>query len=615
MSLSRIGYRLGLLDPAIEIITILAWMLLFPKGMGNEFTYIYFLGMAGLLVLFSYRNIYFLKNLGLSQFTLWQGLFSLVLIVTSFFSVYVYRSIFFFVDIFLISFYFVLLFIDKNSRKHYYIYLSYLVSLFSLINTINYIFPIFPRRILFFTNTIVQGIVSGLGVLILLYYLLKKFDRLYLVLFLVNCTAVFLSHSKAAFIGTVAFSLVMIISRKKVLVLVPLVITVFTFIVPNPIKDAFIFSIKKDPYAFDRVYIWKVSLDIFLDHPWTGVGPDNFEEVSKRYNFKQTRGPANYFKVPHQSHNDYLKILAETGIPGLLIMLAVLFFTLRRVFSSSLFNINKILILYILFQALLFNILFHSFFFFLLLFLLKLLFEEKLQFNSFHIYARVFSAVLLAITLVLCYLFPLLSSFSLEHAQYATTPEEGIGNLDRASALVPMDTRPYYQKAQLHFALFEKNKDLKHFSAALENLHQVKRLNPYAVPADLMESNIYYSLLRMNIEYPALEQAIISPLERAGIYDPYNPFVKMRAAQVYLEFQDKENARLKAVEALEIEPGFISALYFLQRNFNYFGSEQKFSEKIKVARDKVKDQSLIPGTYLYELYALPGSLPNNRDND
>ena len=73
----------------------------------------------------------------------------------------------------------------------------------------------------------------------------------------------------------------------------------------------FHYSLTKDPYAFDRINIWKMSIHIFSDHFFTGTGLENFSEGSKQHNFKQKKGPANYFKIPRQSHSDLFKIITN----------------------------------------------------------------------------------------------------------------------------------------------------------------------------------------------------------------------------------------------------------------------------------------------------------------
>lgn len=608
MRISRIVYRLSSLNPVIEFLSILAWMLFCPKSGSKESAYIYFLVTAVLLVLWSIRNIVFLKNIALSCFSSFLAVFNLVLIVSIFFSVYHFSSIYFYADILLVSFYFILFFYDKSKKDEYFHYLAYLLSLFSLLNIVHYILLGIDKPGPFFTNPILQGIACGAGVLITLYYILKKFDWIFLILLLVNSGGVFVSRSKAAFIGVILFALLLVILQNKKLIVIPAILAVLTFIIPNPIKDAFYFSIKKDPYAYDRVHIWQAAIDIFKDHPLTGVGPENFAEVSKKYNFKQTRGPANYFKVPRQTHNDYLKLLAETGLPGLLMLALLLFFIFRKIFSSSLFDITRILLLYLLFQAFFFNIIFHVFFLFLFIFLAKILFEQEPFFRTFHFHAKFISIFSLLFVFTICYLFPLLSNMSIEKAKKKQGPVETFNLLKKAAYLNPLNIEPFYLEAFYFMNYFKQTADLEYFGLSLESIKEAQRLNRHFTPAYILESDLYYSLFdRFKSGYVSVDE-IVSPISRAEKFAPYDPFIKLRKAEVYLQFGRKEGAKKAALSALEVEPEFISALYFLQRNFNYFKDESIFQAKFKQIKEKIKRVSRVPGSYLYELYKIPEEL-------
>ncbi len=79
----------------------------------------------------------------------------------------------------------------------------------------------------------------------------------------------------------------------------------------------------QDPSSQERLVIWKKSLEMFGGHPLTGIGIGNWKVVYPGLGTAGTRAAAAdiYFQQPH---NDYLWILAETGIPGLIAFLAVL---------------------------------------------------------------------------------------------------------------------------------------------------------------------------------------------------------------------------------------------------------------------------------------------------
>lgn len=605
MNLSRLIYRLGFPDYKIEFLTILTWLLFFP--LKEKEAHLFFLGFALLMGFFLLKNIYFMKTVGLSYFSHFLMVFNFILVLSVFFSNYLYKSILLLSDIFLVSCYFVLFYYDRRRETDYFHLIALTISAFSIINLILYVIPLFKTVHLFFVSPIHEGIISGLGVLILFYYLLKKWDLRFFILLIFNLGGVFVSQSKAAYIGTMIFALLLVLSKKKKLIPLLVLFVVLTFIIPNPIRSMFYHSLKKDPYALERINIWKMSLVIFKDHLLTGVGLDNFSEVSGRYNFKQTHGPANYFKVPRTPHNDYLKLMTELGAAGLVLILALFIFLAKRIFSASLPGPSLILLLYLLFQAFLFNILFDLFFFFIFLFLLKNILEPEhhITFRSFFPGLKFFLSSLLIFVLLVGYLLPYLSNIFLEKSQKNPDPVRAFNWLKKAGYLNPLNKDAYYFKAVYLHRYFQQTSNLEAFYEALNNLKKAQRLNPYFTEAYRLEFQLNEELLK-RIKYESLDEEVLAPLVKAEVYDPVNPFIKLTRAQVYLEFNKMDQAKAEAVKAITLEPEYAAALYFLQRNFSYFPDETAFQEKIAQILKKARQLNPQPGHYLYKLYEIPG---------
>jgi putative inorganic carbon (HCO3(-)) transporter len=76
-----------------------------------------------------------------------------------------------------------------------------------------------------------------------------------------------------------------------------------------------------------RVQIWRNSLRLTEQFPWTGVGYWNFDTVLPRYASLELHtahhNPQGNERI-NRAHNDYLDIAAETGVPGFIAFLAVL---------------------------------------------------------------------------------------------------------------------------------------------------------------------------------------------------------------------------------------------------------------------------------------------------
>jgi len=80
-----------------------------------------------------------------------------------------------------------------------------------------------------------------------------------------------------------------------------------------------------------RTTIWKVGWREVQHHPILGVGAGNFSDAGARYviepgliNHNATGYTAYFIDTPTVAHNTYLEILAEEGIVGLMIFLAII---------------------------------------------------------------------------------------------------------------------------------------------------------------------------------------------------------------------------------------------------------------------------------------------------
>ncbi len=77
----------------------------------------------------------------------------------------------------------------------------------------------------------------------------------------------------------------------------------------------------KDPAMVARMTIWKGSWAMFMDNPILGVGPKCFQTD---WNFERDENRKKYNVLPEagQAHNMFLNVAAETGIMGIIALLA-----------------------------------------------------------------------------------------------------------------------------------------------------------------------------------------------------------------------------------------------------------------------------------------------------
>lgn len=148
--------------------------------------------------------------------------------------------------------------------------------------------------------------------------------------------AVILTYSRGAMLGlaTVLFALMMK-SKRRFLGLTVAVIAILTIFVTAPEKwierMMTLKNVSADQSALARLHSWTFAYRLFLDHPILGGGFQTFTApLYAQYNMLANRvqGP----------HSIYFQVLAEHGLPGLVLFLAIIAsclwncFRLKRIF-------------------------------------------------------------------------------------------------------------------------------------------------------------------------------------------------------------------------------------------------------------------------------------------
>jgi hypothetical protein len=390
-------------------------------------------------------------------------------------------------------------------------------------------------------------------------------------------------------------------------------------------------SFKNDPYVYNRLDIWNMSARMFRAHPWTGVGPDLFAEAAQRFNFPQEKGPTRFGKLPESPHSDYWKIISENGLAGLIFVLLFLFFTIRRMlappwlepynkFSALLakkicslrllscaagFDLPKILLAFLLLQMLFFNFIFNFFFLLVFLFLLYSFFWRRLLFVSLAPAFKIFFSGLLFLIFITFYLFPFFADRLLQTATAEKNITRRFALLNRAALYSPFDERLPLARAQILRGFFKATANLEAWEAAWKDSRVAQRLDRNSSEACILEAGLFQDILEKRIMYPALAEEILAPLRRAEKLEPFNPFLKLQQALILREFGRSREARSKALAALELEPEYVAALFFMRQLAGSPTGDAVFQERIARIQTKAKALRAKPGSYLYDLYRLP----------
>jgi O-antigen ligase len=131
--------------------------------------------------------------------------------------------------------------------------------------------------------------------------------------------ALALTLTRNAWIGTaVAVATLFLLKDFRLMALAPFAVAAMFFLAPASVTDRMTSTLSaKDPAGQDRLAMLTIGERITRDHPLVGVGPNMVPRVYARYRPDYAVNRVN----PHL-HNVPVQIMAERGIPALLIWVA-----------------------------------------------------------------------------------------------------------------------------------------------------------------------------------------------------------------------------------------------------------------------------------------------------
>ncbi len=146
--------------------------------------------------------------------------------------------------------------------------------------------------------------------------------------------AVFLSMTRGVWIGIFIGLLVPTFLYRKKLGFIFLTVTsalfVLIFFAWPRFQERILFAFSSSSYDSERVWLWKANWQMFLDHPFVGIGYGIYKWRLREY-FDLIGAPADQFES--HAHNQYLHFLAGTGLLGLLCFIIFVGLNLWRAYK------------------------------------------------------------------------------------------------------------------------------------------------------------------------------------------------------------------------------------------------------------------------------------------
>lgn len=155
--------------------------------------------------------------------------------------------------------------------------------------------------------------------------IISECEVYYYLFFVLIVSGLILSMSQGAWVGLCIGELFLLAFgnkkiRKSIIILVLSTLVFLAILVIHSVISGTnllsFFYTRLDPYnifKIERIYIWKASIKMFLDHPIVGIGVGTFPLVYPSYKLPQAYETSMSF-----AHNLPLNVLVETGIFGFL---------------------------------------------------------------------------------------------------------------------------------------------------------------------------------------------------------------------------------------------------------------------------------------------------------
>ena len=404
--------------------------------------------------------------------------------------------------------------------------------------------------------------------------------------------------SRSAGLGILGLWGLYLLTGKGRLKFAAVIVIALVFLLPTTLKHRVTDQQKRDPHAFSRILIWKASLEMGLDHPFLGVGPNLYYENAPRYAFPTQSLPVKYGRIARKPHNEYLRSWAEGGILGVSGVILFLLMTSRLMLGAwHRGSAGPVLAVgVILFQAL-----FHDLNEVFALTALGAWWLAQISADSVEkaeISSRRGRAFVICSGVVIL-LFSLWLNLDVSSRVWWIKGQQLMNTdgaaasrvLARAHAVNPLLPGVARDLAQTRLAEYRNTRSSRDLNLASKSIRTARRLNlldtvPLRLEADLHLAQAGNEPEKARDHLQAASRLLVESLA----FEPFNAQIMLRLSLVYRDLGQYSRALTIVDGALEKEPNYLDAhrarIFFLEKLDPVKVEDAR--EEFARARDRVK---------------------------
>jgi tetratricopeptide (TPR) repeat protein len=429
--------------------------------------------------------------------------------------------------------------------------------------------------------------------------------------------AVLALKSRGALISFFGTGIFLTTLRKRRLGLAFLVIACLLVFFPFP-QGSIIQLLRKsgDPFAYQRIDIWKSSLKMISDHPVAGVGLGMYKYYGTAYNFPVENQIARYGKLLDAAHNDTLQIGAEIGLIGFTLFLGGIFLIgyysviqLKKRPIPWQIAASSAGILGVLIQGLVSNLL-HSPAIAATTVLLGVIlldgagkyrqkaytflpFSRRSLWRMWQWYGGLFLLFIYILVPVIGY--PFLSHvYYLKYQKLRQTRDiaKAVEHLQTALKFIPFQAYYHQTLGELYLTAFRNQPNLDAFYEGYKEFTQAIRYNPREPEFYEGLAELHREMYRQKLPTKPTAQNALQEYQRAIQHNPFSPFIRFSQATLYADIGEFDQAIASLRKAVEIEPNFVGGYQMLGKMLNHLQREQEAKEAFEQA-DRILERYTI----------------------